>query len=211
MSERPTLPDAPVPAGDAGDSLPGWMADALRRPVAVDPARAARIMALVRQAPRPRRPSVWPLAPHRPRWATRRGVLAPGGGAILAALLTAFLWVGRVADVRPSAAPGEMSATVLRDTVFGDALRDTMRIVRLVLAAPGASHVVSHVAAATGRAGDVTPLHRDARTGAWVATVVVPRDAVQLDLVVDGRLVRGPAVAAERPLTTGTPLPGDTI
>jgi hypothetical protein len=43
--------------------------------------------------------------------------------------------------------------------------------------------------------------------------VVVPRDAVQLDLIVDGRRVRGPAVAAERPavLPAGTPLPGDTI
>src|SRR5690349_6616612 len=133
MSERHTVPPAPVPAGDAGDSLPGWMADALRRPVAVDAARAAGIMALVRQEPRPRRRALWPLAPHRPRWATRRGVLAPGGGAILAAVLTAFLWVARVGDVRPSAAPGEMSATVLRDTVLGDALRDTMRIVRLVL------------------------------------------------------------------------------
>ena len=209
MSDRPTTPAAPEPAGDAGESLPGWMADALRRPVAVDPARAARIMALVRQAPRPRRSSVWPLAPHRPRWATRRGVLAPGGGAVLAALLTAVLWVARVGDVRPGAVPGAMSATVLRDTVLGDALRDTMHIVRLVLAAPNAAQVA--VASATG--GDVVPLHRDARTGAWVATVVVPRDAVRLDLVVDGRPVRGPAVAAERPADpmASTPLPGDTI
>src|SRR5690349_6725632 len=137
MSERYVDPSAPGPAGDAGGSLPGWMVDALRRPVAVDAGRSARIMALVRQAappaPRPRRAAVWPLAPHRPRWATRRGVLAPGGGAVLAAVLTAFLWVARVGDVRPAAAPGEMSATVLRDTVLGDALRDTMRIVRLVL------------------------------------------------------------------------------
>ena len=206
MSERPTTPSAPVPAGDAGESLPGWMADALRRPVAVDPARAARIMALVRQAPRPRRPSVWPLVPHRPRWATRRGVLAPGGGAVLAALLTAFLWVARVGDGRPGATPGEMSATVLRDTVLGDALRDTMHIVRLVLAAPGAAQV-----AAAGAGGDVTPLHRDARTGAWVATVVVPRDAVRLDLMIDGRLVRGPAVHDARPALGAPPLPGDTI
>src|SRR5688500_5634627 len=121
MRDGRTMSPLPEP-GEAAESLPGWMVDALRRPVAVDPTRAARIMALVRQAPRPRRVSPFPLAPRRPRWATRRGVLAPGGGAVLAAVLTLFLWAGRVGAPHPAAAAGGMSATVLRDTVLGDAL-----------------------------------------------------------------------------------------
>src|SRR5687768_7573638 len=96
MSDRHAPRPVPTPPpGDGADAtLPAWMADALRRPVAVDAAAPARIMALVRAAPRPRRASFLSLAPRRPRWATRRGVLAPGGGAVLAAMLTAFLWIG---------------------------------------------------------------------------------------------------------------------
>lgn len=203
MSDR----RAPVPPPSDGEgvdaTLPAWMADALRRPVAVDAAAPGRIMALVRAAPRPYRASVLPLAPRRPRWATRRGVLAPGGGAVLAALLTAFLWIGGGSVPAPAAA-GDMSAVVLRDTVLGDALQDTLRLVRLMLAAPGASRVV----ATSGALGDATPLRRDPRTGIWFATVVAPRDAVSFAFVVDGRPRRGPAVDAAPPAAPAAP---DTI
>jgi hypothetical protein len=164
-----------------------WMAEALRRPVRADAAHAARIVEAVRGMPRPRRSSASRRAMRPPRWATRRGMLAPGGGALVAAMLTLFLAVGRVglpgAAVGPTA--GGASAIVLRDTVLGDALQDTLHLVRVMLAAPGATRVA--VAGAYGAPDDgAMPLRRDARTGAWSGTVMIPRDAVQLALVVEG-------------------------
>jgi hypothetical protein len=114
-------------------------------------------------------------------------MLAPGGGALVAAVLTMFLAVGRGglpgAGAGPAAAGA--SAIVLRDTVLGDALRDTLHLVRVVLTAPGASRVAVADVYGGGQDGAM-PLHRDARTGAWSGTVMVARDVVQLALVVEG-------------------------
>ena len=181
------MPDPrPMPhRSDEGDALPTWMADALRRPIVADPAHAARIVDAVRTLPRPRRSFVSRRAARPPRWAMRRGMLAPGGGALLAAVLTMFLAVG---GGMPGASPvpsiGGASAIVLRDTVLGDALQDTLRLVRVALSAPGAARVAV-ADTYTGRDDAATALRRDARTGAWTGTVMVARDVVQLALVVE--------------------------
>ena len=177
---RPTMPERPD-----DETLPAWMADALRRPILADPAHAERIVDAVRTMPRPRRSFVSRRAARPPRWATRRGMLAPGGGALLAAVLTMFLAVGRgMPGASPVPSIGGASAIVLRDTVLGDALQDTLRLVRVVLSAPGASRVAV-ADTYTGRDDASTVLGRDARTGAWTGTVMVARDVVQLALVVE--------------------------
>jgi hypothetical protein len=174
MSERPD-----------DETLPAWMADALRRPIVADPAHAARITEAVRTLPRPRRALVSRRAARPPRWALRRGMLAPGGGALLAAVLTVFLAVGRgMPGASPVPTIGGASAIVLRDTVLGDALQDTLRLVRVALSAPGAVRVAV-ADTYPGRDDAPTTLRRDARTGAWSGTVMVARDVVQLALVVE--------------------------
>ncbi len=196
------------------DALPPWAAELLRRPVPLSPdegARArARVMAAVRRAPRHGRPlgRAYHLSAAAPRWARRRGLLAPGGALAAATLLAAAL-----AAVAPGArlAPGAagpldvaLSATVLGDTVLGDAVRDTLRVVRFALGGPAA-----RAAARVALAGDFTgwradaPLARDrhpgATPGAWSVTLAVPRDAVRYAFVVDG--------AAGRRWVAAPPLP----
>jgi hypothetical protein len=188
------------------DRLPPWMAEALRAPVASEAegaAARARVMAAVRRAPRHRfRPRA--VAP---RWA-RRGVLAPGAGALLAAAFTLV-----VGTARPVAAPTAhdpaATAVVLGDTVLGAALRDTLRLVRFVLAGPEA-RAASRVALAgdfNGWSRTATPLARDARTGAWRVTVAVPRDVVRFALVVDGTRWVRPAAPTPAPARSS----GDSI
>src|SRR6476661_4293927 len=111
------MPDLrPTDLLDDGDALPAWMTEALRRPVHADPAHAARIAAAARALPRPRRSSASRRAMRPPRWATRRGMLAPGGGALVAAMLTLFVSLGRVGLPGGAAGPaaGTASAIVLR-------------------------------------------------------------------------------------------------
>jgi hypothetical protein len=200
------------------DALPAWAAELLGRPVPLPPddaARArARVMAAVRRAPRHGRPlaRAYRLGAAAPRWARRRGLLAPTG-ALAAALVAAALAAG--ARLAPAAGPldAALTATVLGDTVLGgtalgDAVRDTLRVVRFALAGPAGR-------AATGvtLAGDFTgwrpgaPLARGRRGGAWSVTLAVPRDAVRYAFVVDGaggrRWVAAPplpAAAAPRSL-----------
>jgi hypothetical protein len=170
------------------------MAEALGAPVASDAAARARIMAAVRRAPRHR----FRTRVAAPRWA-RRGVLAPGAGALLAAAFT--LVVGTAGPARaPGAADGAATAIVLGDTVLGAALRDTLRLVRFVLAAPAAP-AGSRVAVAgdfNAWSRTATPATRDARTGAWRVTVAVPRDVVRYAFVVDGARWVRPAAPLDR-------------
>jgi len=216
----------PTPASDLhDDGLPPWAAELLARPLPVpadELARArARVMAQVRRAPRHGRPlaRAYRLGAAVPRWARRRGLLAPGAafpaGALLAAAVAVVAAGGRLGPgaglpVRAVLGATAAGATVLGDTVLGDGLlRDTLRVVRFALAGPA-------VRGATGvaLAGDFSgwraaaPLVRDARSGAWSVTLVVPRDAVRYAFVVDGphgrrQLPAPPLPAAGRPATAG--------
>jgi hypothetical protein len=200
------------------DTLPAWAVDLLAAPPPASPDELARarahVMAAVRRAPRHGRPLARGLRlPHAaPRWARRRGLLAPGG-ALAAAALVAALAGG--AGLRPTDGARGLAAdavvlgdTVLGDTVLGDTVlgaatlgravlgraaaggaavgdvvRDTLRVVRFALAGPGPDARVT-------LAGDFTgwrpaPLGRDARTGRWSVTLAVPRDAVRSAFVVE--------------------------
>jgi hypothetical protein len=169
------------------ESLPDWATAELRRPVTTSAARRARIMELVREAPAPRRHA----APaFHPRW-FRRGVLSPVGAALAAAFAGIMSLSGLTAAGRPSGVVAE--AVVVGDTVitedahgsFASALCDTLRLVRFVLRAPGATRVAL--------SGDfnawsrfATPLLRDAKTGEWVARLALPRRTTHYAFVVDG-------------------------
>lgn len=207
-----TTPNA-VPPGVPDDALPAWAAALLRQPAPADADAAARartrVMAQVRHLPRHRHRAAYRLAAAAPRWARRRGAAA---GALLAA---AALTVVAGARLGPCRLPGDaistaldaalgtpLAATVLRDTVLrgaalggalggtlgsstlGDAVRDTLRVVRFAFAGPTAARVA--LAADFTGWRPAAPLARDARSGAWTVTLVVPRDVVRYAFVVDG-------------------------
>jgi hypothetical protein len=244
------MPPSDPRAADTGDALPAWAAALLAGPPPGDAdahARArARVMAAVRRAPRHGRPlaRAYRLPAAAPRWARRRGLLAPGGALAGAALGAAAVWAMAAAGPRLGrggagplgvAAGLTAGATVLRDTVLdaaalgaalggpapgggalGDAVRrtvratvrDTLRVVRFALAGPGAraaGRVTLAADLAPGRRASA-PLTRDARTGAWSVTLVVPRDVVRYAFAVDTpggrRWVRGAV-----PATTGRGAP----
>ncbi|GJG89238.1 hypothetical protein tb265_44190 [Gemmatimonadetes bacterium T265] len=194
--------------------LPAWAVAALRAPLDADAARTAggkaHVMALVRRAPRHR--EGMRVAP--PRWARRRGTLAPACGVAFAAVLGAFTALARHADPAARAARGG-SATVLGDTVVArvaesgralrDTLLDTLWVVRFAFRDPGA-RTVALAGDFNGWSRTATPLVRltSARGGpgggGWAATVAVPRDAVRYAFVVDGRPAgAAAAVAPPRP------------
>jgi hypothetical protein len=219
------------------DGLPPWAADLLRAPLADDDGGAARarVMARVRRLPRHHHRAGYRVAAAAPRWARRRGVLAPAG-ALLAAALTA---VAAGARLGPGGAAGDplraalgtafagaldtalgtpLAATVLGDTVLrgtglgasilGDAVRDTLRVVRFAFAAPAAARVALAGEFTGWRAA--APLARDARSGAWTVTLVVPRDVVRYAFVVDGPHGRHAVPAPPLPAAAREPTSGST-
>lgn len=194
-------------SGADDDAMPAWAIAALRTPLDADPARTAgakaRVMAHVRRAPRHRHGVR--VAP--PRWARRRGALAPAWGVVFAAALAGAAGLSRYAA--PGApAGGGGTATVLGDTVVArlavggralrDTLLDTLWVVRFAFRAPDARAVAlagdfngwSRTATPLAR---LTPARGAADAGVWAATVAVPRDAVRYALVVDGRRAAGAA------------------
>ncbi len=171
-------------------------------------AQRAAIMNRVRHEPAPRVLS----APMRAsRW-TRRGLLSPVGGAGLAAVLMAMIWMR---GLQPPHAGFEASALVRGDSVvpvrdargawngrgdttgdtLGARLLDTLSIVEFILRGP-----TVHAATAVGdfnawRGGATTLTY--ATDGTWRARVLVPRDALRFAIVVNGtQLVAAPLVAA---------------
>ncbi|HYW30056.1 MAG TPA: hypothetical protein VE869_01020 [Gemmatimonas sp.] len=153
-------------------------------------------------------------APMRPsRW-HRRGLLTPFGAAALAGLLALVIGgrsIGLVDGVREhtsdrmsgstrhdgvEAVGISTSATVLRDTVvratgrslqeaFRVGLRDTLRVVELVLRGPDVARVAV-VGDFNAWQRGATPMERRA-DGSWYAQVVVPRDVVRFAYVVNTR------------------------
>ncbi|BAH37086.1 MAG TPA: hypothetical protein DGD08_16900 [Gemmatimonas aurantiaca] len=195
------------PFADSGDARagepapPAWMTEALRAPAAERIDARTRIMARVQALPVPHRlVAPMPMA----RW-RRRGTLSGLGGVVLTAALALMLTV-REGERFSLAARVHTAALVLGDSAvpvshdthdasartkpdrgnsrIGDRLLDTLRVVELVVRGVGLQDVVWR------RAGDA---HGNVRTVAlarissteWRARTLVPRDAVDVTLVVN--------------------------
>lgn len=177
---------------DRTSLLPAWVVEELRRPVRARTGAADRIMDRVRTAPMPERSRVLSLSALRP------GMLRASVGFAAAASLAALIAGHAPESLAPFAGEsGRASVAVIGDSIAGaiGEVRDTLRLVRFVLEAPGASRVAL--------AGDFTAwapaaLERDKR-GRWAATLALPAGVHAYAFVVDdtGR-VDGPSVRTER-------------
>lgn len=168
---------------DESDDLVERVARELRRPVVVDPARKARVMALVRGA-------AADGFPRRRRRARRGGWISASAGLLLAASVAGVVAMGAARGVgRAGAAVASAGAG---DTVVST-IRDTLRLVRFMLVAPNAARVA--VAGDFNRwSASATPLAAAESTGVWTATVALARGRHQYAFVVDDtQWVRAPA------------------
>lgn len=151
--------------------------EAARRPVPVDPAARARVMAAVRAGR-----GGW--LRRALRWLVRPGLRVSPIGALAAAAVVALL----AAQLRPESATRP-------DTAQAPPAAGTTRV-QFVLVAPGAQ-AVSLVGDFNGWNASATPLRPSGRGGVW--TVEVPLDAGRYtySFVVDGaRWLRDPAMPA---------------
>ncbi len=229
---------------DSFDALPAAVVATLRHPVRPARGRdaaLAAIMGAVHAAPAPASPlasavgagagctargRVMSLRPMRPRWSLRRGTLSPAGALLAASLAVLTVWLGgagrgrRVAVSDAAGRPIETAAAgtfrdSLLDNAFVLAIRDSLRVVRFALDAPGASRVAL-VAEFAGHGWRAVPLRRVA--GVWSAELPVRGGRHRYGYVVDddrwaGTNVRGErAVVADTVVGTVAPLVvGDTI
>ncbi len=166
-------------------SLPDWVGDALREPVASRAGARTRIMEAVRGLPAPRRMT----APMRPsRW-LRRGLLSPVGSVMTTAAMALVVFM-RFASPGASVSDIVTATRVLGDSVVpaGAAATDghwldTLRIVEFV------------IRGSSVRAADVIGEFNQWRRGAtplasaghneWRARVLVPRDALEVAYLVN--------------------------
>jgi hypothetical protein len=160
---------------------------AARRPVVIDPAAKARLMAAIRVEPMPvRQPSVW-------RWVVDRQVrLTPLGSFALAAGLVGIgVFLGVFARVNRDGVPsgGRQGAAVAQGQL---SISDTVVKEVFVLVAPQAKHV-SVVGDFNQWNMTATPLVRADGSGPW--TVTLPLDAGRhvYSFVVDGRWTSDPS------------------
>ena len=145
------------------DELVTRVAAELKRPVHLDSALDARVMAAVRS--RPRRPRAWWLRPH-PFSLTPIGILAR------AAVLAAIVFGATLAGSRFRAAPDAVVAA-------------TQSGVSFVLYAPRA-HSVALVGDFNGWDTSATPLQLTGSGGAWVVTVPLPPGRYRYAFLIDG-------------------------
>ena len=113
------------------DGLEAWVARELRRPVATDPARKARIMELVRASGTPMR-RARRRAPGR---GARAGWASPLVGFALAASICGLVTAGALRPLVLEQRDGPAVAAAV-------ALGDTVRLVRSMLAVPASSPLV---------------------------------------------------------------------
>lgn len=184
----------------AGAAIPGWMADALRAPVASRPEARARIMAQVRSLPGPRRLST-PLVQHASRW-RRRGSLTGLGGALFTAMLTIAVGVHQgdrhalAQRVHPIALVVGDSAVPVRGAdslaaILSGRLLDTMQVVEYLVRGDDVRHVQVRHAVRSGQAREVrvvpfepAQLTRVSDTE-WRVRALLPRDAVAVSFSVN--------------------------
>jgi hypothetical protein len=127
-----------------------------------------------------------------PRRATRHSLV----GLALAAGIGSITTLSSL--LPPSRGVGSNQGTaVIGDTVVS-ALRDTLRLVRLMFDDPGARRVAV-VGEFNGWRAEETPLRQDATTRRWSTTLALRDGAHRYAFVVDGtRWVRDPAAAGIR-------------
>lgn len=188
------------PDHDDMSTIPSWMGDALRAPVASRPEARARIMTQVRSLPAPRRLSI-PGVQHASRW-RRRGSLTGLGGAVLTAMLTIAVGV-RQGDrhalaqrVQPSVMVVGDSAVPVRGAdslaaIMSGRLLDTMKVVEYVVHGSNVhrvqvQHAVRHDRTSGGRVAPFEPaeLTRVSETE-WRVRALLPRDAVAVTFSVN--------------------------
>jgi hypothetical protein len=127
-----------------------------------------------------------------PRRTTRHSLV----GLALAAGIGSITALSSLLPPAPAAGPSE-GTTVIGDTVVS-ALRDTLRLVRLMFDDPGARRVAV-VGDFNAWRPEETPLRQDATTRRWSATLALRDGAHRYAFVVDGtRWVRDPAAAGIR-------------
>ena len=143
----------------------------LRRPVRLDRAAKARLMAAVRAAPRPR------LRAESTSWLTRPFSVVPLAGLGLAAALVGIVTVRTIMS-RPQGNVGVPAAT----TAYA---RHTTNPVQFVLVAPAASNV-SLVGDFNDWDTTATPLRQSAPSGVWSVVVPLTRGRHLYAFVVDG-------------------------
>lgn len=192
----------------SNSSLPNWVRDTLREPVASSDAARSRIMEQVLNTPKPRRFS----APMRPsRW-VRRGLLAPVGGLMTTVVMTAVLMF------RMGLGTGDLSSVELAARVLGDSVvpaatsssnfarsafatlthdsansaqaqsenvrwLDTLRIVELVIRGSSV-HAASVIGEFNRWRRGATPLV-SAGNNEWKAKVLIPRDVLSVTYLVN--------------------------
>lgn len=191
------------------DTLPMWARERMGDPVHGRTGAREAIMARVRTLPVPQRASSR-LSPsmRSTRWA-RRGLLTPFGATAMAGVLGLLLCVRSFSALGAAGvSPVTTSVMVLGDTVvpaFGDAahgaprgalhgtlrdtLRDTLRIVAFALRGSNVKSV-SVIGDFNAWRLDSTQLHRQP-DGSWYARIVIPRDMVRYDFVVNDEPLRG--------------------
>ena len=192
---------------DMSDLLPAWAVEALRRSVRGRADARDRIMDRVRLAPMPERA---PLA----FGARRPGILQTGVGLAAAASLAALLAGGMPRtladasrDAANAAAGGAATIAMVGDSI-GGSLKDTLRLVRFVLEAPGASRVML---AGTFTAWAPAALERE-KSGRWATTVAMRDGRHAYTYVVDdtGRIA-GPALETARLSVVPRTFEGDSL
>jgi hypothetical protein len=157
------------------DELIERAADALRRPVRIDPAVDARVMATVHALPRHR------ATPGRGWWSwltqSRTIRVSPLGAlaAAAAVIVAAVLVVPRVAPDAPGAIDGVARASVTSDSA---------RVVQFVFIAPTARSV-SLVGDFNSWEMDATPLSAGPNRGVWTVELRLPNGRHRYAFVVD--------------------------
>jgi hypothetical protein len=153
------------------------LTSALHAAVRTDARAKEAIMVRVREAAAQRR-----LAGRDRRLTGRRGTRHSLVGFALAAGIGSITTISALV---PSAHAGASSTTVvIGDTVVAT-LRDTLRLVRLMFADPGARRV-SVVGDFNRWRADETPLHQDVTTRRWSVTLALHDGAHRYAFVVDG-------------------------
>ena len=159
--------------GDELDRLEAWVARELRRPVATNAARKARIMELVRATAPPARRARLP----RPGRGARAGLASPIIGVALAAgvcgVMTAAALRPLLVEPRQAMAVAADADTALGDTITST-LRDTARLVRTILAAPARSGVVAAADLTRWNASATSVAAADASGVSMVAVALAP-------------------------------------